>query len=319
MISVDAPMNMALIKYWGKSDTIHIIPCNESISISLSVYTNTKIEKSNENLFLLNGIQQSLSDHPRIDACLSKFKEICTFLQKEWFPVKITTNNEFPTSSGLASSASGGAALAKGLNEVYQLHLNQLELSVLARLVSGSACRSIYDGFAKWQFSTPIDSSISHLLPHSECHAIQIPSKMHFYALIYILNKNQKAISSTNGMQQTVKTSQLFQSRLTSIPFKINQMQLFIQNMDYKSIFTLMMQDAMNFHACCLDSWPPIHYLNDYSYKLIDLVHQFNENTVKCGYTFDAGANCVILFENVETRNEFKKSNDFECIECEST
>ena len=318
MVVVKAPMNIALIKYWGKSDNINIIPLNESISVSLSIYTTTKVVKcdNNTSIFILNGVQQSLESHPRINACLSRFKKVCEYYNKSHFNVKIDTTNQFPTASGLASSASGGAALVIALNLIYKLELSKDHLSILARLTSGSACRSIHGGMVKWQIQAPelLDESI---FPISSCRAASLPN-MTLYALIVILDKNVKRISSTTGMQNTVNTSALFKERLELVPNKIKNMENFILSNDFENLAELTMVDAMNFHACCLDTFPPIHYLNDLSFDVIDKVHEYNKNGLKCAYTFDAGANAVLLFETKENRNEFKVLISYETIECES-
>ena len=276
MYSATAPTNIALIKYWGKKNVTDIIPLNESISVSLSLYTTTQIHPSESHRLELNGVLEDIEKHPRIIKCLDRFQEICHSKQIPFHPIHIVTHNDFPTASGLASSASGGAALVKALNGYFNIGLNDVELSILARLVSGSASRSVYSGFVLWSHDQPCATTLP--LPYPECHAIRIPSEMVLYALVCILDDQCKSVPSSVGMQTTINTSTLFQERLRLVPQRILQLKKAIASHDYETLFELTMQDTMNFHATCLDTWPPITYLNASSFDVIQRVHAFNGN-----------------------------------------
>eukprot|EP00835_Amoeboradix_gromovi_P002314 NODE_129_length_18551_cov_0.317039.p4 type:complete len:326 gc:universal NODE_129_length_18551_cov_0.317039:3683-2706(-) len=316
MITVIAPTNIALVKYWGKSDIDNIVPMNESISVALNIYTTTSVEKSEVDEFILNNVLQDLESHSRIKRCILKFKDLCASKNNPVFSVKVTTSNQLPTASGLASSASGGAALVIALNELYRLNLSLDHLSILARLTSGSACRSVFGGMVKWSMNAPDLESINDL-PVPNCRAIPL-GVFRLFGMVIIVDKKQKLVPSTVGMEKTVETSSLYQQRLRKVSETIRDMELAINSNDFENLALVTMKDAMNFHACCLDTYPPIHYLNDSSFDIIDKVHIFNKDEVKCAYTFDAGANCVLLFNSKTSREHFKQYIEYEYIECES-
>ena len=312
-----APINIALIKYWGKVDEDNIIPLNESISVSLDIYTKTRVENSKELEFYLNTIKENLGKHPRIVQCVSRFESICRSRAVAFTNVKIETFNQFPTASGLASSASGAVALVLALNDHFKLNLSTEQLSVLARLTSGSACRSIFGNFVKWSMK---ESNLGNdLFPYSQSRAVPIESSLQLFGLIVVLDLQTKKVSSTKGMANTVKTSILFEKRMETIEEKIRNMEVYIKSNDFEKLAMLTMKDAMNFHACCLDTYPPISYLNDKSIAIISNIHDYNANGIKSCYTFDAGANAVLLFDTIDHRLDFKVQycSEMTTIECQ--
>lgn len=171
-VTVRAPVNIALVKYWGKRDESLNLPIHPSISMTLSslyLGTSTKLtvfpssEFSIE--FTLNGVQTEAPS--RVSLVLHAAHELAlTFLsESDWrrgtLAYSIQTTNDGPTGSGLASSASGYAALAFALIQFYDLtaHKSLSSLSFLARLGSGSACRSFFPGFVEWkQTASPVPS-----------------------------------------------------------------------------------------------------------------------------------------------------------------
>ena len=146
-----ASINIALSKYWGKRDTELNLPTNSSLSISLpNLGTKTSIEaisKPSDQIYL-NG--KLLANTEIFAKRLSKFLDYFRQTKNKQNYFKVDTTNTVPTAAGLASSASGYAALVLALNDYYQWQLNKKQLSILARLGSGSATRSIYNGFVIW-------------------------------------------------------------------------------------------------------------------------------------------------------------------------
>lgn len=302
------------MKYWGKRDASLNLPTNSSISVTLSqddLRTLTSVATS--KLFTvdklwLNGKQESI-ESPRTKACLQDLRKLRNELENlddslpklsKW-GLHIVSENNFPTAAGLASSAAGFAALVVAIAKLYQLPQNMSEISKIARKGSGSACRSLFGGFVAWEMGTEVngeDSKAVEVAPLSHWPEIK--------AAILVVSDDKKDTPSTSGMQTTVKTSDLFQHRITEVvPKRFEQMKKSIVEKDFPTFADLTMRDSNSFHAVCLDSTPPIFYLNDTSKKIIKLIHQLNEGEgeIIAAYTFDAGPNAVIYYEE---KNEAK-------------
>ncbi len=211
------------------------------------------------------------------------------------FGVHIVSENNFPTAAGLASSAAGFAALVRAVADLYKLPQSPSELSKIARKGSGSACRSLFGGFAAWEMGNEVDGSDSR--------AIEIAPKEFWpgiKAAILVVSASKKDTSSTSGMQNTVATSPLFQYRIKEVvPKRYEEMKSAILSKDFETFGNLTMQDSNQFHAVCLDSTPPIFYMNDTSRSIIRIVDEINKisNKTIAAYTYDAGPNAVIYYE----------------------
>lgn len=195
--------------------------------------------------------------------------------------------------TGLASSAAGYACLVRALAHIYKI--DDQEISSIARMGSGSACRSIYGGFVQWKMGKEKFGQDSI--------AVQVASESHWpelKILILVVNDHKKGTSSTSGMTRSVQTSELLKYRVeTCVPKRIDQMNAAIKERDFPSFAKVTMQDSNQFHAVCLDTYPPCTYLNDISHKIIKFIHQFNEykKEVCAAYTFDAGPNACLYVE----------------------
>lgn len=205
----------------------------------------------------------------------------------------IKSNNNFPTAAGLASSAAGYACLVSALASFYDIN-DKKTLSILARQGSGSACRSIYGGFVEWQAGTNSHTSFAE----------QIVDETHWPELrviILVLNDMAKEVPSTSGMKRTVETSQLLKYRAEKIvPARCQEMKEAILDKNFHLFAELTMMDSNQFHAVCLDTYPPIFYLNQASKAVISFTHEYNNyyGSNKLAYTFDAGPNACLFVEN---------------------
>ncbi|KAA8534549.1 hypothetical protein F0562_032066 [Nyssa sinensis] len=173
---------------------------------------------------------------------------------------------------------------------------DQGKLSAIARQGSGSACRSLYGGFVKWIMGKDEKGSDSI--------AVQLADEKHWDDLVIVIavvSSRQKETSSTTGMRDTVETSMLIQHRAQEVvPKRITQMEEAIKNRDFPSFAHLACADSNQFHAVCLDTCPPIFYMNDTSHRIISYVEKWNrsEGTPQVAYTFDAGPNAVLIARN---------------------
>lgn len=251
----------------------------------------------------MNGKEEGIKGERTI-ACLKDLKSLRKLLEdadsllpkmSEW-GVHIVSENNFPTAAGLASSAAGFAALVVAVAKLYKLPQLMSEISKIARKGSGSACRSLFGGYVAWEMGDRADGEDSK--------AVEVAPLSHWpnmKAAIMVVSDDKKDTPSTTGMQLTVATSDLFQWRIKEVvPKRFDEMKKAILEKDFETFGDLTMKDSNSFHAVCLDSSPPIFYLNDTSKKIIKLVHRLNEQEGKiiATYTFDAGPNAVVYYES---------------------
>jgi diphosphomevalonate decarboxylase len=292
-----ATPNIAVVKYWGKRDEKLMLPTNSSLSFTMDeqLKTITEIKFGKEQLedeLILDGIKL-------IGKEMEGAGKVLDYVREKYdvkMHAEISSINYFPTAAGMASSASGYAAMAFGINAALNLGLERREISIIARLGSGSACRSVYGGFVEWQMGKKVDGSDSFAVQlHDEAHWPEIRN------VIAIVDAEKKKVSSRAGMQQTVKTSELFIERLKKTDETARRMKKAVLGKDFEEFAKLTMQDSDSMHACMADTRPPIIYLNETSRKIISEVNKINSKSVIAGYTFDAGPNAHIyaLEENV--------------------
>ncbi|KAK0630515.1 GHMP kinase [Bombardia bombarda] len=308
--STTAPVNIAVVKYWGKRDASLNLPTNSSLSVTLSqadlrtlttASCSASFPASVGDSLLLNGEPSDISG-ARVQACFRELRTRRAALEAQdsslpplsTYPLRLVSENNFPTAAGLASSAAGFAALVRAIANLYELPASPSELSLIARQGSGSACRSLFGGYVAWRMGSRADGTDSM--------ADQVAEASHWpemRALILVVSASKKGVSSTSGMQQTVATSGLFQERIsTVVPRNMATMEKAIQDRDFASFAEVTMRDSNSFHATCADTYPPIFYMNDVSRAAIRAVEAINAEAGRtvAAYTFDAGPNAVIYY-----------------------
>ena len=305
------PINIALIKYWGKEDEQLITPLNNSISLTLDTnifYTETKViiqtidqkednnDETNENIIHLKINEKTTKVNSRIKNIFKKIlnlkNPICEKLSKKKLNIQIESKNTFPIASGCASSASSMAALVVAIISALEINnIPKIELTKIARIGSGSACRSIFGGICEWIKEGG-----------DESHAIQLYDENYWDlgVKLIIVNQNEKDISSSIGMKITKETSELFKYRINNIVDQhLLKLKKSLKDKDFNSLAEIIIKDSNNFHACCRDSYPTINYLNEeseYIIKSVVLLNNIYEYNI-CAYTFDAGSNAFIIYE----------------------
>ncbi|KAI4352922.1 hypothetical protein L6164_007129 [Bauhinia variegata] len=316
MVTAQTPTNIAVIKYWGKRDESLILPVNDSISVTLDpdhLCTTTTVAVSSsfqQDRMWLNGKEIPLSGG-RYQNCLREIRNRASDVEDKKQGIRITKEdwgklhlhiasyNNFPTAAGLASSAAGFACLVFALAKLMNVKEDESKLSAIARQGSGSACRSLYGGFVKWKMGREEDGNDSL--------AVQLVNEEHWddlFIIIAVVSSRQKETSSTTGMRESVQTSLLLQHRAKEVvPKRILQMEEAIRNRDFASFAQLTCADSNQFHAVCLDTSPPIFYMNDTSHRIISIIEKWNrsEETPQVAYTFDAGPNAVLIARNRKT------------------
>jgi diphosphomevalonate decarboxylase len=313
METVSAPTNIACIKYWGKADAKYNTPINSSVSVTLdqadlkAVTTAAASLAFQRDRLWLNGVEEEdAATSKRFRACVDGVRALSTdkvdangntLVKKEdWSNMKvhISSYNTFPTAAGLASSAAGYAALVAALAQLFDAKEEYKgQLSTIARQGSGSACRSLYGGFVAWRMGSAEKEWKDSL-------AEQVADEHHWpeiRAIILVVSDAKKDTSSTAGMSTSVATSMLLKHRATHVvPARMDAIEHAFINKDFETFGQLTMADSNQFHATCLDTYPPIFYMNDISRSVIQIVHAYNAwaGQVRAAYTFDAGPNAVL-------------------------
>ncbi len=279
--------NISLNKYWGKRDEGLFLPTKSSLTISLSELTTTTfIEKSEtDEIFINDKIVTGLHEQ-KIVGFLNFFRQ--RFDIKSHF--KINSHNNFPTAAGLASSSSGFAALALGLDKVCGLKLSKTELSILARHGSGSACRSISGGFVLWHKGINPDGS--------DCFAEQIFDHMHWpdlRILVVIVRNQQKFLGSREGMRLTVSTSPSYKNWIEKSERRLPLLIKAIKDKNFTTMGRLAQDDWQDMRQTMLDTTPQLNYWTEASCKVIEAVDEMKNKNLPCYLTTEAGPNLKIL------------------------
>jgi diphosphomevalonate decarboxylase len=266
----------------------------------------------------LNGKVENITSSKRLNAVLQFLRSRAedyvdsngkVLIKKEdWaqYKLRIVSENNFPTAAGLASSASGLACFTSCLAALFRFK-EQFpgELTSVARQGSGSACRSLYGGWVKWNKGERADGADSY--------AVQVADEHHWpemRVLILVAHGGAKEVPSTSGMETSVETSDLLRFRAENVVEpRMAEMEQAIKAKDFGKFAELTMKDSNQLHATCLDTYPPIFYLNQTSKRIIHAVHALNALAAQQGkppvaaYTYDAGPNAVIYTpaEHMET------------------
>lgn len=285
-----APVNIALGKYWGKRDVALNLPTNSSLSISLpGLGTQTVLSwqdgATQADVIRLN--QTLLTSEQPFAKRLSLFLDFFRPNRRGYF--QIDTINGVPTAAGLASSASGYAALVLALNDAYQWHLTTEQLSLLARLGSGSASRSLFDGFAIWHRGKQADGLDSY--------AQALPDVWpEFCVGLVEIDFTEKPIGSTQGMQNTVETCEIYQAWPQKAEKDVITLQTAIQERDFETLGATAENNALTMHATMIATWPPILYWQPESVRAMQHVWALRQQGVAVYFTMDAGPNLKLLF-----------------------
>lgn len=286
-----AHTNIALIKYWGKRDESLILPMNNSLSLTLDgFYTTTTVEFSedlSEDTFVLDDQRIVDGQYDRVRDYLQLIRD---YAGKPNLYAAVHSINEVPTAAGFASSASGFAALAAAATRALGLSLSDQELSRLTRQGSGSACRSIYGGFAEWQQGTKADGSDSYAVPVAPADHWDIR------VAAVVLSATMKDVSSTVGMKRTVDTSVFYPGWVESIPEDLRQIKASIQAKDFDKVGSIAEANCLKMHATTLGANPPFTYWHDTTMSVMQTVQAMRKSGIPAYFTIDAGPNVKVLY-----------------------
>lgn len=283
---VRAYTNIALIKYWGKRNEELILPTSSSLSLTLDAfYTETSVSFNadvEQDTFYLNDNLQDTAATQKVSRFLQLFREPAGISS----PALVKSTNFVPTAAGLASSASGMAALAGAANLASGLDLNPRDLSLIARRGSGSATRSIYGGFVEWQMGTT--SADSYAVPIDD-------ASWDIGMLVVVVNHQEKAVSSREGMKNTVATSPFYAGWLESTADDLIEIKKAIRSQDFQKLGEITESNGMKMHGTMLGANPPLSYWEPDSVVAMQLVRQLRKEGIPCYFTMDAGPNVKVL------------------------
>ncbi len=320
-VSASCPSNIALIKYWGKY--ANQIPANPSISYTLNhCKTNTSIE------FLANekfSVQTFLAGKEELKFA-EKIEKYFTSIEK-YFPwilqgkYIIKTENTFPHSSGIASSASGFGAIAKCLLELDAIFSSEFrdasfefkKASFLARLGSGSACRSLYNGLVVWGETPELEGSsdlFAVKYPDSEIHEVF----KNFNDWVLLIHEGEKSVSSTVG-HGLMNSNPYAERRFAEARENFVPMKEILKSGDLEKFITLVEHEALTLHAMMMISEPAFILMKTGTMEVIQKIWNFRKETnLPLFFTLDAGANVHLLFPSESrnvTKGTFEKITNF--------
>lgn len=277
--------NIAFIKYWGRKDEVLRLPTNGSISMNLSdLFTTTTVEfipSLRCDDIIVNGVRD-VTINNRVSRHLDRVRLIA----QNKLRAKVVSQNSFAASAGMASSASGFAALTAAGLAAAGIKLSEKEMSILARKGSGSACRSIPDGFVEWLGGNTSEESYAYsLYTHDYWDLCDI---------VAVVSSEKKDVPTSAG-QQNAQTSVFFQTRLNYVSEKIKRCKELLKKKDFDGFGKLVELEALELHAIMLTSWPSLIYLEPASLAVMKTVKKMREEGIPAYFTIDAGPNIHVI------------------------
>lgn len=304
LVSASCPSNIALIKYWGKYE--NQIPANPSISYTLNhCRTNTIMEffdgeDFSVQTFLAGNEEQKFAE--KIEKYFRNIEPYLPWILKGKYIIR--TENTFPHSSGIASSASGFGAIAKCLMSLDEIFTNNSDdnfktkkESFLARLGSGSACRSLYEGLVVWGKTEEVEGS-------SDLFAVQYPNEeihpifKNFNDWVLLIHEGQKSVSSTVG-HGLMNTNPYAERRFQEAHENFTKLKTILATGDMEGFIKLVEHEALTLHAMMMMSDPAFILMKAGTLEVINKIWDFRRITgLSLFFTLDAGANVHLLFPN---------------------
>lgn len=304
MATARAHPNIAFIKYWGNQNETLRLPSNPSLSMNLDgLYTDTSVHWDadlNGDLLIINGTEVVGQPLQRVSRHLESIRRrvgISAF-------ARVESVNNFPMGTGIASSASAFAALTIAAVAASGETLDERELTTLARLGSGSACRSIPGGFVEWCVGEK----------HEESYAYSIASPDHWdlVDVIAIVSQAHKQVGSVEG--HGIAPSSILQPvRVNHAPNRLQICREAILKKNFDVFAEVVELDTLLMHAVMMTSTPPLFYWEPTTLAIMGLVRALRSEGVRVCYTMDAGPNvhCICIREETEVvRNAISQLSD---------
>jgi diphosphomevalonate decarboxylase len=286
--SARACANIALAKYWGKADVKRNVPAVPSISLTLDqLVTETRVRfdaSLPSDVVRLDGRRASAAEAERVVTMLDRVRRESRVRSN----AHVSSHNHFPTAAGLASSASGFAALAAAASAAAGLRFNARRLSALARGSSASAARSVYGGFVELPAGSRGDAELA-------ARPIAPSEHWNVRLVVALTETGKKKVGSTEGMERSRKTSPYYQAWLDQAPRWARKIKRAIKDRDLDVLGAAMEQSTLAFHCCAITSDPPILYWAPATLTALATVRGLRERGLSAWATMDAGPHVKVL------------------------
>jgi diphosphomevalonate decarboxylase len=282
-----ANSNIAYIKYWGNRDNDLRTPSNSSLSMNLDgLHTQTTVtfdSALNDDEVIIENKIQTGAARERVIKHLNLIRDQA----KMETHARVESENNFPTGVGIASSASAFAALTTAACAAAHLHLSERELSILARMGSGSASRSVPTGFVEWHCGEGNDDSFAE--------SIAPPDHWNLVDCVAIVSTKHKEVGSTDG-HSLANTSPLQQARVDDAPRRLKICREALLQKDFARFADIVEEDAVMMHAVMMTSRPPLFYWLPPTLAVMGAVKEWRtRDGFPVCYTIDAGANVHVI------------------------
>ncbi len=276
--------NIALIKYWGKAPGAGNVPAAPSISITLdTLTTTTEVREADADRFVLNGRETT---DAKVAECVHRLRQ-----RYRIPPVAVQSDNNFPTAAGLASSASGFAALVTAVDAAFDLGMSAEERAVQARQASASAARSMFGGFVALEG------------PDWWGEPLLTAEDWPLSVVIAVTDASSKAIPSSDGMRLSAATSPYYPIWVESTHLDYRSAAAAVQAKDFAVLAALAEHSCLKMHAVMLSTRPGLIYWNATTVACLHRVRELREAGESVFFTVDAGpqVKAVCLPENART------------------
>ncbi len=279
-----AQPNIALVKYWGKKRGDRNIPATPSLSITLNtLQTRTRVKFRQDygtDRLSINGTTDPIQLH-RVTGCLDALRQVTGINQY----ADIVSVNNFPTSAGIASSASGFAALVTAACAALDANLSGEEQSRLARRSSASAARSVFGGFVEMDIKAQ-DPAARPLLTETEW-----PLDI----VVAVTSTQPKQIGSTAGMEQSAATCEYYDAWVSSTSGDFSTARRAVLNHDFELLADVSEASCLKMHAVMLATHPALIYWNGATVEIIHRVRALRGEGLPAFFTIDAGPQVKII------------------------
>ncbi|MFQ5593215.1 MAG: diphosphomevalonate decarboxylase [Anaerolineae bacterium] len=283
-----APSNIAFVKYWGNADPRLNIPFNNSISMNLSgAWARTTVEFGlafTRDTLVIDGLPITGAARIRVSRHLDRIRGLAGTESH----ARVVSENNFPMGTGIASSAAAFAALSVAGAAALNIDLSEREMTELARLGSGSAARSIPDGYVELKAGGGQTASFAFTL--------HTPDYWDLRDIVAIVSRQEKRIGSSQG-HTAAETSPHFTTRLAELPARLKAVRQAIRNRDIQALGEAAEADAISLHVVAMTSRPPIYYWAPATVRLIHAVQEWRRAGLPVYFTLDAGPNVHLICE----------------------
>jgi len=277
--------NIALIKYWGKRDIPLNLPAVSSLSVTLDTFTTDThvVWDSPSDEVIVNDViltgKAASRVHRFLDLVGGPDRPKC----------RVVSHNNFPTAAGLASSASAFSALALATSAAANASLDPIDLSRLARQGSGSASRSIWGGWVRWDKGAEADGRDSHGVP------VAARDYWDLSVVVAVVGSGPKPIGSTAGMVRTQQTCPLYPGWVDSAEADVREAEEALHARDLDRLGAAMERSTYKMHATMIATWPPVRYWRPRTLMVLEAIEKLRGQGISAWSTMDAGPNVKVL------------------------